>query len=158
VGRDRDRRARPADAGPRHPSRATAAAGLIVVALAMTGCTSASDQVTDAIDQAVAATATAGLALEQDADGRTFRPTALTAAQDARREAADAARMVAMVDAADETEAGRRAEALDALDETVRALDAAVDALGGVGDAAEAADRVAAAEDALRVLTREGRP
>ncbi|GGI45367.1 putative NADH-flavin reductase [Agromyces flavus] len=146
------------DPRPRQLSRAAAAAGLFVVALAMTGCTGAADQVADAIDQAVAATATAGLALEQDADGRTFRPTALTAAEDARREAADAARTVAMLDVADQTEAGRRSEALDALDETVRALDAAVDALGGVGDTAEAADRVAAAEDALRALTREGRP
>ena len=33
-----------------------------------------------------------------------------------------------------------------------------IDALGGVGDPSEAADRVAAAEDALRALTREGEP
>ncbi len=124
----------------------------------LAGCASPSDRVTDAIDQAVAATATAGLALDQDADGRTFRTTALTTAQDARREVVDAARSVAEVDARDATEAGRRAEALDVLDEAVRALDGAVDALGGVGDPSDAADRIADAEAALRALTREGRP
>ena len=112
----------------------------------------------DAIDQAVAATATAGLALDQDAEGRTFRTTALTTVQDARREVVDAERTVAEVDATDEAEAGRRAEALDALDEAVRALDGAVDALGGLGDPADAADRIAEVEDGLRALTREGRP
>ncbi len=129
-----------------------------MVAVLLSGCTSPSDRVSDAIDQAVAATATAGLALDQDADGRTFRTTALTTVQDARREVVDAERTVAEADATDETEAGRRAEALDVLDEAVRALDAAVDALGGVGDPAAAADRVADADDALRALTREGRP
>jgi hypothetical protein len=133
-----------------HPWRASPAA-LLAAALLLTGCTSPSDQVADAIDQAVAATATARLALDLDRDDRIFRPTSMTAVEDARREAADAARTVAGIDVTDESEAGRRTEALDALDE-------AVDALGGVGDPAEAADRVAAAEDALRTLTREGAP
>jgi hypothetical protein len=140
-----------------HPWRASPAA-LLAAALLLTGCTSPSDQVADAIDQAVAATATARLALDLDRDDRIFRPTSTTAVEDARREAADAARTVAGIDVTDESEAGRRTEALDALDEAVRSLAAAVDALGGVGDPAEAADRVAAAEDALRTLTREGAP
>ncbi|HEU4465245.1 MAG TPA: hypothetical protein VFR98_01865 [Agromyces sp.] len=130
----------------------------MAAALLLAGCASPSDQVTDAIDQAVAATATARVSLDLDERGRIFRTTSTTAVEDARREAADAARTVAEVDATEESEAGRRAEALDALDEAVRALDAAVDALAGVGDPADAADRVAEAEDALRALTRAGHP
>ena len=141
----------------RHPWRASPAP-LLAAALLLSGCSSPSDQVADAVDQAVAATATARLALDLDLDDRIFRTTSSTAVEDARREAADAARTVAGIDATDESEAGRRTEALDALDEAVRSLDAAVDALGGVGDPSEAADRVAAAEDALRALTREGEP
>jgi hypothetical protein len=130
----------------------------VAAALLLAGCASPSDQVADAIDQAVAATATARVSLDLDEHVRIFRTTSTTAVEDARREAADAARTVAEVDATEESEAGRRSEALDALDEAVRALDAAVDALAGVGDPADAADRVAEAEDALRALTRAGRP
>jgi hypothetical protein len=130
----------------------------VAAALLLAGCASPSDQVTDAVDQAVAATATVRLALDLDARERIFATTAETAVGDARREAADAARTVAEVDATEEAEAGRRAEALDALDDAVRAIDAAADALAGIGGTSDAADRVAEAEAALRALTREGRP
>lgn len=158
MGLDRDRLAGRRDRRRSDLSRPTRLVGVAAVALLLAGCASPSDQVTDAIDQAVAATATARVSLDLDEGGRIFRTTSTTAVEDARREAADAARTVAEVDATEESEAGRRAEALDALDEAVRALDAAVDALAGVGDPADAADRVAEAEDALRALTRAGRP
>ncbi|MBM7502964.1 hypothetical protein ACFPER_05760 [Agromyces aurantiacus] len=154
---DRDRPARRSGERRRHPWCAPVA-GAIATALLLTGCASTSDQVTDAVDQSVAALATARLALDLDAGERIFRTTSTTAVEDARREAVDAARTVGQLDAADETEAGRRAEALDALDDAVRSLDAAADALGGVGDLGDAAQRVADAEEALRALTREGRP
>ncbi|WP_430646855.1 hypothetical protein [Agromyces sp. GXS1127] len=141
-----------------HRARATPAAVLAVAALLLTACTSTADRVGDAIDQAVAATATGRLALELDADGSSFRTTAVTAARDARREAAAAARTVAELDAGDGIEAGRRVEALDALDGAVLALGAAVDALSGIGDPGDAADRVADAEAALRSLAHEGSP
>lgn len=157
MGHGRVRASRRRNGRGRHPWRASPAA-LLATALLLTGCASPSEEVAEAIDQAVAATATARLALDLDLEERIFRTTSSTAVEDARREAADAARTVAGIDATEESEAGRRTEALDALDEAVRSLDAAVDALGGVGDPAEAARRVAAAEDALRALTREGAP
>ncbi len=139
-------------------ARAAASALALSIAFALAGCTPPSEVLEDAVEQGIASTATAGIALELEADGRLLRTTALNAVEDARSQAADAARTATLVRAGDEVDAGRQAEASAALQEAVDALSGAADALDGIGDPADAATELAAAEDALRALTRQGRP
>jgi len=149
-------RSRWVDGRSRVPAVRLAASASLLVALV--GCTAPADTIDDAVDQGVAATATASLALSLDDEGRMFRTTTRTTVSDARRELVDSERTAAQVDASTAVDAGRRTEAMDALHDAVLAADAAVDALSGVGDLGEAAERVAEAEEALRALTREGAP
>ena len=132
----------------------TAATALLAIA-ALSACSSPAAQIDDAVDQSIAAIATARIALDLQGDGRLFTTTASAAVTDARRELIGASRSVAETDAATPEEADRRDETQAVLTEAIVAVDSAADALAGVGDPDAALDEVEASEAALRDLADE---
>jgi hypothetical protein len=113
--------------------RATAFASTALLAIAITGCSSAGSRIEDAVAQGIAAVETATLAVEQELADRTFRTVTVTALGDARRELVDATTTVSETDATTDADAALRTEALSALALGVDAVNDARDAMAGLG-------------------------
>jgi hypothetical protein len=133
-----------------------AAAGMLAVASALSGCSSPAATFDGAIGQGIAAVETARLAVDLELDGRTFATTTTTALGDARRELIDASTSVAETDATTEADAALRADLLAALTEGVAAVGDARDAMAGLGSLEATEVALEDAADALHAL--EGRP
>ncbi|HET6672175.1 MAG TPA: hypothetical protein VFG92_02265 [Agromyces sp.] len=131
------------------------AAGVLVAASVLSGCSSPAATFDGAIEQGIAAVETATLAVDLELDGRTFATTTTTALGDARRELVDASNSVAETDATNTTDAALRADLLDALTEGIAAVNDARDAMAGFGSLEEAEAPLEEAADALKAL--EGR-
>ncbi|HZW41930.1 MAG TPA: hypothetical protein VFE99_06490, partial [Agromyces sp.] len=119
--------------------RAAAFASAALLAIAISGCSSAGSGIEDAVAQGIAAVETASLAVEQELADRTFSTVTVTALGDARRELVDATTTVSETDATNDADATLRTEALSALALGVDAVNDARDAMAGLGslDAAE---------------------
>jgi len=133
---------------------ATAAAAVLAIA-ALTACSSPTARVDDAVDQSIAAIASARIALDLQADGRMFTTTASATVTDARRELIGASRSVAETDATTTAEADRRDETQAAVTDAIVAVDSAADALAGVGDLDTALREVERSESVLRALAED---
>ena len=136
------------------PRRSGWVAGIVavLVAAALTACTSATATFESAAGQGVAAVETARLAIDLDERGRAFHTVTLTTLDDARRELLDAVTTVAETDATTEADAATRTDLLDALDLGVAGVNDARDAINGVGTLDDAALQLDASADALRAL------
>lgn len=126
----------------------------VAAVLALTACTSPAQRFEDAVGQGLAAVETARLAIDQQLDDRVFPTTAITALGDARRELIDAATSVSETDPVRGTEAGRRAEVLEALRDGLDAVNDARDAMAGLGSLDASADELEDAASALEALER----
>ena len=113
--------------------RAAAFASAALLAIAISGCSSAESGIEDAVAQGIAAVETATLAVEQELAERTFRTVTVTALGDARRELVDATTTVSETDASTDADAALRTEALSALALGVDAVNDARDAMAGLG-------------------------
>ena len=113
--------------------RATAFASAALLAIAISGCSSAGSRIEDAVAQGIAAVETASLAVEQELANRTFSTVTVTALGDARRELVDATTTVSETDASTDADAALRTEALSALALGVDAVNDARDAMAGLG-------------------------
>ena len=133
---------------------AMAATALLSI-VALTACTSPTARVDDAVDQSIAAIASARIALDLQGDGRMFTTTASATVTDARRELIGASRSVAETDATTAAEADHRDETQTAVTDAIVAVDSAADALAGVGDLDTALREVEHAESVLRDLAKE---
>ena len=113
--------------------RAAAFASAALLAVAISGCSSAGSRIEDAVAQGIAAVETAILAVEQELADRTFSTVTVTALGDARRELVDATTTVSETDASTDADAALRTEALSALALGVDAVNDARDAMAGLG-------------------------
>ncbi|WP_395244847.1 hypothetical protein ACGGZK_03320 [Agromyces sp. MMS24-K17] len=150
-------------ASVRTAATARAAGAAVAAALAcaalLTGCTPLPEAMTDASAQGLAAVRTAELALELDADGRSWPGVTTTSLSDAERELADAARSAADADVTTPDEQALRDETLAALRaglDAVNAARASVTAEGGGADEASVTAALDAAADDLEALVEAG--
>jgi hypothetical protein len=135
-----------------------AASGCLVLAAALllTGCTSATATMEDAVGQGLAAVETARLVVEQELDDRTFTTTAKATLGDARRELVAAATTVSQTDVASESDAAYRTLVLSALGDGLDAVNDARAALGGLGSLEATVPQLEDAADGLEDV--EGGP
>ena len=129
---------------------------MLAAALLLTGCTSATATMEDAVAQGLAAVETARLVVEQELDDRTFTTTAKATLGDARRELVGAATTVSQTDVASESDAAYRTLVLSALGDGLDAVNDARAALGGVGSLEAAVPQLENAAAGLEDL--EGGP
>ena len=134
-------------------ARGRVGAVVLVLACALTACSSPAQAFDQAAEQGVAATGTAELVIRQDLDGRTFDTTAVATLGDARTELVDATSAVARTAVTTAADAADRTHLLDLLAECLDAVDAATDAVQG-GASADARD--AQLDDAMQELERLG--
>ena len=113
--------------------RAAAFASTALLAILLSGCSSAQSRVDAAVGQGIAAVETASLAVEQELADRTLSTVTVTALGDARRELVDATTSVSETDATTPADAALRTEALAALALGVDAVNDARDAMAGLG-------------------------
>jgi hypothetical protein len=113
--------------------RAAGFASAALLAIAISGCSSAGSRIEDAVAQGIAAVETAILAVDQELADRTFSTVTVTALGDARRELVDATTTVSETDATTDADAALRTEALSALALGVDAVNDARDAMAGLG-------------------------
>jgi hypothetical protein len=124
---------------------------VLAAALLLTGCTSASAAMQDAVGQGIAAVETARLVVDQELDDRTFQTTAIATLGDARQELVGATTTVSETDVTSESDAAYREDVLAALGDGLEAVNDARDALGGVGSLEATVPQL---EDAARGLER----
>ena len=132
--------------------RTAAFASTALLAMVLSGCSSAQARVAAAVGQGIAAVETASLAVEQELADRTLSSVTLTALGDARRELVDATTSVSETDATTHADAALRTEALAALALGVDAVNDARDAMAGVGSLEESEVSLDAAADALHAV------
>jgi hypothetical protein len=114
--------------------RITAIAVAALLAAALCGCASQSEQLADASASGVAAVRSSALALELDADGRAWRPASDTVLADALGELGDATRSTLDLVPGDARQEKARDRVADELQRAVRTVAAARVALAQGGD------------------------
>jgi len=123
---------------------------VVMCSVALAGCGIAKDPLSVAVGDAGSSAATAALALEQHAQGRLTRSTAETMIDDARREAATAAKQVTQLTVGDQ-QADIQQDAMDVLARAARHLQQAARDIGS-DRAEELIDELRDDADALAEL------
>lgn len=126
---------------------------VLVVALALTGCSTATEQLEAAVSDASSAVSTARLATKQQAKDRTFLPTTKTALGDAVTALNDAAASAARVEPTGTTEGELQQRALMAIRGGTDAVLTAQRTI--TSDAGQAIPGLAESANTLRTLADE---
>jgi hypothetical protein len=129
--------------------RITAIAVAALLAAALCGCASQSEQLADASASGVAAVRSSALALELEAGGQAWRPASDTALVDALGELGDASRSTLELVPGDARQQKERDRVADELQRAVRTVAAARVALARGEDLAPWVTRLDEAADAL---------